>query len=112
MKLLVAGSKQASWIPASAMRDLIVYMIYVCRPCKKKIRCRDGGCVFGDHPCPVCIPPFLHLVCMVFGTAIPTSPFICGNVFMDLFVCIFCVYRGITLIMYIYWTNFISKLLS
>ena len=47
-------------------------------------------CVFGHHPStsPVCIPPFLHLVGLVFGTAIPTSPLNLGNLFTDFIIAI------------------------
>ena len=58
---------------------------------------------------------FLHLVCMVFGTAIPTSPFIFGKCFYGLV----CPFLGLSwryllnnLMKYFCWNNFISKLLS
>ena len=43
---------------------------------KKKKRCRDGvTCVV------LCTLPFIYLVCVVFGTAIPTSFYILESVF-------------------------------
>ena len=43
---------------------------------KKKKRCRDGvTCVV------LCTLPSIYLVCVVFGTAIPTSFYILENVF-------------------------------
>ncbi len=48
--------------------------------------------IFGHHPCPVIIPTFLHLASFTgfWHSATPTSVFI-FNVFITLFVCIFCV---------------------
>ena len=47
--------------------------------------CRDGvTCVV------LCTLPSIYLVCVVFGTAIPTSFYIFGKCFSYLFECIFC----------------------
>ena len=44
---------------------------------KKKKRCRDGvTCVV------LCTLPSIYLVCVLFGTAIPTSFYILENVFI------------------------------
>ena len=49
-------------------------------------RCRDGvTCVV------LCTLPSIYLVCVVFGTAIPTSFYIFGKCFSYLFVCFFVV---------------------
>ena len=51
----------------------------------QKKRCRDGvTCVV------LCTLPSIYLVCVVFGTAIPTSFYIFGKCFSYLFACIFC----------------------
>ena len=51
----------------------------------KKKRCRNGvTCVV------LCTLPSMYLVCVVFGTAIPTSFYIFGKCFSYLFACIFC----------------------
>ena len=51
----------------------------------KKKRCRDGvTCVV------LCTLPSIYIVCVVFGTAIPTSFYIFGKCFSYLFACIFC----------------------
>ena len=48
---------------------------------KKKKRCRDGvTCVV------LCTLPSIYLVCVVFGTAIPTSLYILENVFHTLYI--------------------------
>ena len=56
---------------------------------KKKKRCRDGvTCVV------LCTLPSIYLVCVVFGTAIPTSFYILENVFhtcLHTFFC--CIYK-------------------
>ena len=54
-----------------------------------KKRCRDGvTCVV---LCVACTLPSIYLVCVVFGTAIPTSLYIFGKCFSYLFVCFFVV---------------------
>ena len=51
-------------------------------------RCRDGViCVF------LCTLPSIHLVCVVFGTAIPTSFYILENVFHTS-LCAFLLYHS------------------
>ena len=51
----------------------------------QKKRCRNGvTCVV------LCTLPSMYLVCVVFGTAIPTSFYIFGNCFSYLFAGIFC----------------------
>ena len=53
----------------------------------QKKRCRDGvTCVL------LCTLPSIYLVCVVFGTAIPTSLYIFGKCFSYLFACIFFLY--------------------
>ena len=55
------------------------------RSIQKNKRCRDGvTCVV------LCTLPSIYLVCVVFGTAIPTSFYIFGKCFSYLFACIFC----------------------
>ena len=55
------------------------------RSIQKKKRCRDGvTCVV------LCTLPSIYLVCVVFGTAIPTSFYIFGKCFSYLFARIFC----------------------
>ena len=50
---------------------------------KMKKRCRDGvTCVV------LCTLPSIYLVCVVFGTAIPTSFYILENVFHTFFITI------------------------
>ena len=50
---------------------------------KMKKRCRDGvTCVV------LCTLPSIYLVCVVFGTAIPTSFYILENVFHTLYIII------------------------
>ena len=51
-----------------------------------KKRCRDGvTCVV------LCTLPSIYLVCVLFGTAIPTTFYIFGKCFSYLFACIFAV---------------------
>ena len=48
---------------------------------KKKKRCRDGvTCIV------LCTLPSIYLVCVVFGTAIPTSFYIFGKCFSYLYI--------------------------
>ena len=55
------------------------------RSIQKKKRCRDGvTCVV------LCTLPSIYLVCVVFGTVIPTSFYIFGKCFSYLFACTFC----------------------
>ena len=55
------------------------------RSIQKNKRCRDGvTCVV------LCTLPSIYLVCVVFGTAIPTSFYIFGKCFSYFFACIFC----------------------
>ena len=50
-----------------------------------KRRCREGvTCVV---LCVACTLPFIYLVCVVFGTAIPTSLYVFGKCFSYLLVC-------------------------
>ena len=55
----------------------------------KKKRCRDV--VICVVLCVACTLPSIYLVCVVFGTAIPTSLYIFGKCFSYLFVCFFVV---------------------
>ena len=55
------------------------YWKQLCADNKKRKRCRDGvTCVV---LCVACTLPSIYIVCMVFGTAIPTSLYIFGKCF-------------------------------
>ena len=59
------------------------YWKQLCADNKKRKRCRDGvTCVV---LCVACTLPSIYIVCVVFGTAIPTSLYIFGKCFSYLY---------------------------